>query len=54
MSDEPQNDKTEDEVEGHVSRAGINDEPATDDGDDEVEGHMSRSGAPRLDAPRLD
>ncbi|MGH3008370.1 MAG: hypothetical protein ACRDLM_03035 [Gaiellaceae bacterium] len=50
MSEEPRNDEMEDEVEGHVHRAGANDEPSEDD--NEVEGHVHRAAAPRVDAPR--
>jgi hypothetical protein len=53
MSEEPRKDEAEDEVEGHVHRAGMNDEPS-DEGEDEVEAHVHRAGAPRTDAPRAD
>lgn len=49
MSDELRKD--ENEVEGHVSKAGANEEPA-EDGETEVEAHVHKTANVRMDSPR--
>jgi hypothetical protein len=47
MSDEQRKD---DEIEGHLKKPHASDEPA-DDADDEVEAHLNRMPSVRMDSP---
>ena len=49
MSDELRKDD-ENEIEGHVQKAGATDEPA-EDADDEIEAHVHKVSSVRMDSP---